>query len=103
MRTWTLRRSWTAAVLLALAMGATADDKGDYDRRASARDLELFHSLDRDADGAVTRTEARGDINFLPRFDDMEIDMDGIVTRSELQRYVDQQYGIQPPASAGSR
>jgi hypothetical protein len=65
--------------------------------------VSLFHALDRNADGAVTRLEAAGDINFLPRFDDMEVDMDGTVTRSELLRYIDQHYGIPLPASAGNR
>ncbi|MGH8620951.1 MAG: hypothetical protein ACRET3_02340 [Burkholderiales bacterium] len=83
-----------ALVLLATcALGAGADDRSNYDRRAATRDLSLFHSLDRNADGAVTRLEAQGDINFLPRFDDMEIDMDGIVTTAELLRYIEQQYG----------
>jgi hypothetical protein len=101
-----IRKSWqpgALAVLLALAMGAAADDKSDYDRRAAARDAALFHSLDRNGDGVVTRMEARGDINFLPRFDDMEVDMDGVVTPSELLRYIDQHYGIPPPASGGNR
>jgi hypothetical protein len=101
-----IRKPWQSgalAVLLALAMGAAADDKSDYDRRAAARDVELFHSLDRNGDGAVTRMEARSDINFLPRFDDMEVDMDGVVTRAELQRYIEQHHGILPSASAGSR
>lgn len=77
----------------ACAMGAGADDKSEYNRRAAARDLALFQSLDRNADGAVTRLEAQGDVNFLPRFDDMEVDMDGIVTTAELQRYLEQRYG----------
>jgi hypothetical protein len=80
-------------LLLACAMGAGADDRSEYNRRAAARDLSLFHSLDRNGDGAVTRLEARGDINFLPRFDDMEVDMDGVVTTVELHRYLEQQYG----------
>jgi hypothetical protein len=91
------------AVLMALAMSAGADDKSDYNFRAAGDDVSLFHALDRNADGAVSRLEARGDINFLPRFDGMEVDMDGIVTRAELQRYIEQQYGILPSASAGSR
>ena len=91
------------AVLLALAMTAGADDKSDYNFRAAGDDVSLFHALDRNADGAVSRLEARGDINFLPRFDDMEVDMDGIVTRAELQRYIEQHYGILPSASAGGR
>ena len=82
-------------LLLASATGAVADDRSDYNRRAAAGDLSLFHSLDRNADGAVTRLEAQGDINFLPRFDDMETNMDGVVTIAELQRYIEQQYGAQ--------
>ena len=84
----------TLVLLLACAMGAGADDKSDYNRRATADDLSLFHSLDRNADGAVTRLEAQGDINFLPRFDDMEVDMNGVVTIAELHRYLEQRYGV---------
>lgn len=83
------------ALLLTWAMSAGADDRGDYNRRAAARDLALFHSLDRNADGKVPRLEAQGDVNFLPRFDDMEVDMDGIVTTAELHRYLEQKYGVQ--------
>lgn len=81
-------------LLVACALSAGADDKSDYERRAAARDLSLFHALDRNGDGAVTRLEARGDINFLPRFNDMEVDMDGVVTKAELQRYLEQHYGV---------
>jgi hypothetical protein len=77
------------------ASGAKADERGDYNRRAAARDLSLFHELDRNGDGAVTRLEARGDVNFLPRFNDMEVDMDGVVTAAELDRYLEQHYGVQ--------
>ena len=96
-------RAGALALLLGCAMGVGADDRSDYYRRAAADDLRLFVSLDRDSDGAVTLLEAQSDINFLPRFDDMEVDMDGVVTRAELLRYIDQRYGIRPPASAGSR
>lgn len=91
-----VRQAGALVLLMACAVSAGADDRSDYNRRAAARDLALFHSLDLDADGAVTRLEARGDINFLPRFDDMEVDMDGVVTTAELHRYLEQQYGIQP-------
>ena len=91
------------AVLMALAMSTGADDRSDYNRRAAGEEVSLFHALDRNADDAVTRPEAAGDINFLPRFDDMEVDMDGVVTRAELHRYIDQQYGVSPSESAGSR
>jgi hypothetical protein len=84
-----------ALVLLARAVSAAADDRSEYDRRAAARDLSLFHSLDRNGDGAVTRLEARGDNNFLPRFNDMEVDMDSVITTAELQRYLEQNYGVQ--------
>lgn len=83
-------------LLLASTMGAGADERVDYNRRAAARDLTLFHELDRNRDGAVTRLEARGDLNFLPRFNDMEVDMDGVVTEAELHRYLEIQYGVRP-------
>lgn len=85
---------WAVLVLaMACAGGAAADDREDYNRRAATRDVALFHALDRDADGAVTRLEAQGDVNFLPRFDDMETDMNGAVTMAELRRYIEKQYG----------
>ena len=95
MSTKLMCKTGALALLLACAMGAGADDRSDYNRRAAARDLSLFHSLDRNADGAVTRLEVQGDINFLPRFDDMEVNMDGVVTTAELHRYLEQQYGVQ--------
>lgn len=92
-----MKRATHAGVLVLLlmcAMSANADDRSDYNRRAAMRDLSLFHSLDRNADGAVTRLEAQGDINFLPRFDDMEVDMNGVVTITELHHYLEQRYGV---------
>lgn len=83
-----------ALVLLAACAGvAGADDRSEYNRRAAERDLRLFQSLDRNGDGVVTRQEAQGDINFLPRFADMEVDMDGAITTAELHRYLERQYG----------
>jgi hypothetical protein len=90
-----VRQAAALILLLTCAMGAGADDRSDYNRRAATGDLSLFHSLDRNADGAVTRLEAQGDINFLPRFDDMEVNMDGVITTAELQRYLEQHYGAQ--------
>jgi hypothetical protein len=97
-----MSRKWVVlagAMLLVLAstisaIDAIADERSDYSRRAAARDLRLFHELDRNGDGAVTRLEARGDVNFLPRFNDMEVDMDGVVTATELHRYLEQHYGV---------
>lgn len=79
---------------------AGADDKGEYDRRAAARYMSLFHALDRNNDQAVTKLESHGNLDFVPRFDDMDINRDGIVTRAELQRYVEREYGA-PAISAG--
>ena len=89
-----IARSGALVLLLACAMSASADDRDDYNRRTAARDLSLFHSLDRNGDGAVSRLEAQGDINFLPRFNDMEVDMDGIVTTAELNRYLELRYQV---------
>ena len=82
-----------AAVLMASA--AHADERADYNRRAAERYDTLFKSLDRDADGTVTRVEAHGDLNFGPRFEDMDIDRNGIVSRAELQRFVTLKFGVE--------
>ncbi len=81
-------------LLVTCAAGAGADDRSEYNRRAAARDLSLFQSLDRNTDTTVTRSEAHGDVNFLPRFADMDINMDGVVTTAELHRYLERQYGV---------
>jgi len=96
----TLRHRTTAFVLMAACVaGAAADDKAEYDRRAAARYSMLFQSLDRDADGMVTRVEAQGDLNFGPRFADMDINRDGVVTTAELQRFIAQEHGSTPSLS----
>jgi Ca2+-binding EF-hand superfamily protein len=82
-----------AAVLFGTTLAA-ADDRADYNRRAAERFSGLFKSLDRDADGTVSRLEAKGDLNFGPRFEDMDIDRNGTVTRAELQRFVGQEFGV---------
>ena len=89
-------RAGVLVLLLACAMSASADDKSDYNRRAAARDLSLFHALDRNADGVVTRLEAQGDVNFLPHFHDMDVNMDGVITTAEMSRYLERQYGAEP-------
>ena len=93
-----VRQASVLVLLLACAMSANADDRSDYNRRAATRDLSLFHSLDLNADGMVTRLEAQGDVNFLPRFGYMEMNMDGVVTLDEVQRYVERQYGARNTA-----
>jgi hypothetical protein len=81
-------------VLVACALdAAAADAKDQYERRVAERYVTLFKSLDRDSNGAVSRAEAQGDLNFLPQFDDMDINRDGIVTEAELQRYIQYQHG----------
>jgi Ca2+-binding EF-hand superfamily protein len=83
------------AAMLGCAVGsAAADPKSEYERRAAERYVALFQSLDLDSDGTVSREEAQGDLNFRPSFDDMDINRDGIVTLAELQRYIEQNYGV---------
>ena len=72
---------------------AGADDRSEYNRRAAARYVALFQSLDRDGDKTVTKAEAQGDLNFGPRFDDMDINRDQIVTLVELQRFIEREHG----------
>jgi hypothetical protein len=91
-------------VLLAVSVAhAWADDKADYDKRAVARYTQLFQSLDRNADGVVTREEARGDLNLGLRFDDMDVNRDERLTTGELHGYLERHHGMQrqgaPPAS----
>ena len=73
---------------------AAEDPKADYDRRAAERFVSLFQSLDLDRDGSVSLVEAQGDLTFGPAFDDMDINRDGIVTAAELQRFLQQRYGM---------
>ncbi|MGQ0749805.1 MAG: EF-hand domain-containing protein [Betaproteobacteria bacterium] len=82
------------ALLLLVSAAATADDRAAYNKLAAAHDTALFHSLDRNADGVVTRAESHGDLDFGPRFDDMDINRDGNVTRQEFRRYIEQRYGV---------
>jgi Ca2+-binding EF-hand superfamily protein len=87
-------RNVAALTLLYWSIGAaSADDKADYDKRSAARYTALFQSLDRNGDGAVSRDEARGDLNFVPQFDTMDIDRNGMVSAEELRRFIESRYG----------
>ena len=94
-----MNRKRMSAMLVALAVSATAlaqtDPRAEFNRRAAARDVELFGQLDRNADQKLSREEAQGDLNLGPRFDDIDINRDGTVTPEELQRYVAQRYGVE--------
>ena len=84
-------------VALAVAFASAsvgAQGKAEHDRRVATDLAQLFGSLDRDGDRSVTRVEAAGDVNFLPRFADMDINRDGVVTSEELNRYLVLQYGV---------
>jgi hypothetical protein len=90
---------YQAALIFLLTVTATeADDQGLFKQRSAAHDAALFQSLDRNADGAVTREEAIGDLDFGPRFDDADINRDNTVTRQEFERYLEQRYGVVPTA-----
>jgi len=90
----------SAGVLLLLLLAAApviqADDRADYNARVAARLEGLFQTLDRNADGVVTREESQGDLNLGPRFDDIDINRDGIMTREELRAYIERHYGSRP-------
>ncbi len=90
-----LRKAALFFLLIAVTT-AWADDRAEYNRRAAARYVELFQTLDRDTDGRVTREESRGDLNFSPFFDDMDINRDGVVSKDELHRFMEQRYGVTP-------
>ena len=83
-----------AVVLLFSCAGVYGQDRAEYDLRSVTRYVELFNSLDRDGNGAVTQLEAQGDVNFLPRFNDMDIDRDGAVTEAELDRYLELEHRL---------
>ena len=76
------------------ANAADGDAKAQYERRNAERYVALFTTLDRNRDGAVSRAETQGDLDFGPRFDDMDVNRDGFVTVPELQRYIEQQHGV---------
>jgi hypothetical protein len=86
-----------ALAILALATSAAADDRSDYYRRAASQDMASFHALDINHDNLLARSEIAGDNDFGPRFDDVDINRDGIVTPAEMQRYVEQHYGVSAP------
>ena len=77
------------------AAAFAADARTEYYQRAAERDVSLFHALDLDGNGVLTRVETQGDLDLGPRFDDMDINRDGVVSLAELQRYIDQRYGVQ--------
>ncbi|HEX6136956.1 MAG TPA: EF-hand domain-containing protein [Casimicrobiaceae bacterium] len=91
--------SWAPCLLLLVpGLAAGADARTEYYERAATRDMALFRALDVDHDGAVTRLETQGDLDFGPRLNDMDINRDGVVTQEELQRYIAQHYGVQVAA-----
>lgn len=87
-----------ALALLTLSPGVAADARSDYYQRAAARDMASFHALDTNHDNRLTRAETEGDNDFGPRFNDIDINRDGIVTPEEMQRYLEQHYGVPAPA-----
>jgi Ca2+-binding EF-hand superfamily protein len=77
-----------AATALFAAGAAFAQVPEEYAKRVADSYRAAFKQADRNADGAVTRDEARGDLLFLPQFDTMDIDRDGRVTAAELERFL---------------
>ena len=86
---------------LMLSTVAAADARSDYYQRAAATDMASFHALDTNHDNRLTRAEIEGDNDFAPRFNDVDINRDGVVTQEEMQRYIEQHYGM--PATGGGK
>jgi hypothetical protein len=86
-------------VAAAMAASAMAQDRDAYNLNAATADLAVFHQLARD--GALRREDARSDLNFGARFEQADFDRDGVVTTAEMDRYIQQTYGISA-SSVGS-
>lgn len=69
---------FTRSAALALTFG-TAQGAGDK----QAREVPGFNEMDKDADGALTRTEAAGNPALLALFKEADDDGDGKLSRLE--------------------
>ena len=96
----TLRAAAATFLLMAQCMGAVADERADYNRRAAETDMSVFRELNRSGTGFLTREEIQGDMRLGPRFNDIDVNRDDVVTPQEMQRYLEQTYGVQPPPQA---
>jgi hypothetical protein len=85
-----------AALLVAQCAGVLADEKGEYNRRAAETDMAVFKELNRSGSGFLTREEVQGDMRLGTRFSDIDTNRDDIVTPQEMQRYLEQTYGVAP-------
>ena len=84
-----------AALLLVQGASVLADsDKEQYNRRAAETDMSVFRELNRSGSGFLTREEVRGDMRLGTRFDDIDVNRDDVVTPQEMQRYLEQTYGV---------
>lgn len=93
-----------AALLMAQGASALADsDKEQYNRRAAETDMSVFRELNRSGSGFLTREEVRGDMRLGTRFNDIDINRDDVVTPQEMQRYLQETYGVTPPPAPQAR
>ena len=76
------------------ACAAAASEREEFLQRAAREDLTAFRALDLDRDGVLTHEEVRPDLSFGPRFDDADINRDGYIDSGEMQRYIEQTYGV---------
>jgi Ca2+-binding EF-hand superfamily protein len=84
---------FVAGMICAACAGA-ASEREEFLERAAREDLTAFRALDLDRDGLLTHEEVRPDLSFGPRFDDADINRDGYIDSSEMQRYLEQTYGV---------
>jgi hypothetical protein len=89
-----------AACLLLSAGGASAQDQAAYNQRNIARFTDAYRMLDVDGDGRLTRDEARGNLDIVPRWRDIDVDGDDVITSAELSRFLADHYGLQRPLAA---
>jgi hypothetical protein len=83
-----------------VSAGASRATDG-YRLHAATRDLEAFLGLARG--GALRREDAGAHPVLGRRFDDADTDHDGVITAREMDRYIEQTYGIvSTTAAAGS-
>jgi len=70
-------------ILCAVALTSTALAEDPSSTKGSG---DLFSTVDRDADGKVTKEEAATNASFEKNFDALDGNSDGVVTEREFQR-----------------
>src|SRR3954468_21007773 len=87
-----------AAAAMALACGAAfAADNDNKDNKAH----KGFNDMDKNADGKLTRAEAKGNKELLARWKEADSNNDGVLTRAEYLKLMAKIAAHQVTAEAG--